>query len=242
MRSGIGPEPHLRELGVDVIVDHPEVGHNLQDHAAATVVYRSARPIPPAANNHGEVLGLLRGNPALDAPDLQILFIDVPLTVPSLPGPEQGYALLVSSMAPRSRGSIKLRSAEPQMGPDLDPAYFSDPRDIDGLVAGLDLARAIGRAKALDPWRDAEVHPGPGARSGDTLRAYLRRALQTYHHPVGTCRIGEDDTAVLDTELRVRGIGGLRAADASVMPSIVSGNTMATVYGIAERAASLIQG
>jgi choline dehydrogenase len=241
MRSGIGPEPHLREMGVDVVLDLPGVGQNLQDHAAATVVYRSARPIPPAANNHGEVLGLLRSDPALDAPDLQILFIDVPLTVPSLPSPDQGYALLVSLMAPHSRGSVKLRSADPRTGPRLDPNYLSDQRDIDRLIGGLDRARAIGRAKALDPWRRAEVHPGPHARSGDTLRAYLCRALQTYHHPVGTCRMGEGDTAVLDTELRVRGISGLRVADASVMPSIVSGNTMASVYGIAERAASLIQ-
>jgi choline dehydrogenase len=169
------------------------------------------------------------------------LFIDVPLTVPSLPGPDRGYALMVSLMAPHSRGSVQLRSAEPQTGPRLDPNYLSDLRDIDTLVAGLELARGIGRATALDPWRDAEVHPGPDARSGDTLRAYLRTALQTYHHPVGTCRIGDDDTAVLDTELRVRGISGLRVADASVMPSIVSGNTMASVYGIAERAASLLQ-
>jgi choline dehydrogenase len=187
------------------------------------------------------VLGLLRSAPQLDSPDLQILFIDVPLTVPSLPGPDQGYALLVSLMAPHSRGSVQLRSADPRTGPRLDPNYLSDPRDIDALVAGLDLARAIGRASALDPWRSAEVHPGTQAGSGDSLRPYLSRALQTYHHPVGTCRIGEDDTAVLDTELRVRGISGLRVADASVMPSIVSGNTMASVYGIAERAASLMQ-
>jgi choline dehydrogenase-like flavoprotein len=218
MRSGIGPEPHLRDLGVDVIVDLPGVGQNLQDHAAACVVYRSARPMPPAANSHGEVLGLLRSDPALDAPDLQILFVDVPLTVPSLPGPDQGYALLVSLMAPHSRGSVQLRSAEPQAGPGLDPNYFSDPRDIDALVAGLDLARAIGRAKARDSWRSAEGYPGPDVRSGDSLRAYLRRVLQTYHHPVGTCRIGEDDTAVLDTEPRIRGVSGLRVADASVMP------------------------
>jgi choline dehydrogenase len=241
MRSGIGPEPDLREMGVDVILNLPGVGQNLQDHAAATVVYRSARTVPPAANSHGEVLGLLRSDPGLDAPDLQILFIDVPLTVPSLPVPDQGYALLVSLMAPHSRGSVRLRSAEPRIGPRLDPNYFCEPRDLDTLVAGLDRARAIGRAKVLDPWRGAEVHPGPGARSGDSLRAYLRSALQTYHHPVGTCRIGDDDTAVLDPELRVRGISGVRVADASVMPSIVSGNTMASVYGIAERAASLIQ-
>jgi choline dehydrogenase len=241
MRSGIGPQRHLGEIGVEVILDLPGVGQNLQDHPAATLVYRSPQPIPPAANNHGEVLGLLRSDPALDAPDLQILFVDVPLTVPSLPGPDQGYALLVSLMAPYSRGSVQLQSAEPQTGPRLDPNYLSDPRDVDALVAGLDLAREIGRAKALDPWRSAEVYPGPDARGRVSLRAYLREALQTYHHPVGTCRIGADHTAVVDTKLRVRGISGLRVADASVMPSIVSGNTMASVYGIAERAASLLQ-
>jgi choline dehydrogenase len=241
MRSGIGPAPHLRETGVEVIVDLPGVGQSLQDHPAATVVYQSGRPMPPGENGHGEVLGLLRSDPALDAPDLQILFIDVPLSVPALPGPEQGYALLVSLMSPRSHGSVRLRSADPRMGPRLDPNYLSDPRDIDVLVAGLDMARAIGCAHALDPWRSAEVHPGSNTSTANTLRAYLLSALQTYHHPVGTCRIGTADTAVLDTELRVRGIDGLRVADASVMPSIVSGNTMATVYGIAERAASLMQ-
>jgi choline dehydrogenase-like flavoprotein len=241
MRSGIGPERHLREHGVDVVRDLPGVGQNLQDHALATVVYRSAQPMPPAANNHGEALGLLRSDPGLDAPDLQILFVDVPLTVPSLPGPDHGYALLVSLMAPHSRGSVQLRSADPHTGPALDPNYFADPRDAETLVTGLDLARSIGRARALDPWRSDEVHPGPDVRTRDRLRAYLHTALQTYHHPVGTSRIGADDTAVVDAELRVRGVTGLRVADASVMPSIVSGNTMATVYGIAERASALIQ-
>jgi choline dehydrogenase len=167
--------------------------------------------MPPGENSHGEVLGLLRSDPALDAPDLQILFIDVPLSVPSLPGPDQGYAFLVSLMAPHSRGSVQLSSAEPHTGPGLDPNYFSDPRDMDVLGTGLDLARAIGRAKALDPWRSAEVHPGPDARSDYSLRAYPRRALQTYHHPVGTCRIGgDDDMAVVDADLRVHGLAGLR--------------------------------
>jgi choline dehydrogenase len=241
MRSGIGPAHHLHEIGVEVIADLPGIGQNLQDHPAATVVYRSGRPIPPGENGHGEVLGLLRSNPALDAPDLQVLFIDVPLSVPALPGPDRGYALLVSLMAPRSRGSVRLRSADPGIGPRLDPNYLSDPRDIDVLVTGLDLARALGRATALDLWRGAEVHPGSDTSTSNTLRAYLLSAVQTYHHPVGTCRIGTDDSAVVDTELRIRGIDGLRVADASVMPSIVSGNTMATVYGIAERAASLMQ-
>jgi choline dehydrogenase len=230
----------MQEMEIDVILDLPGVGQNLQDHPAASVVYRSARPVPPAVNGHGEVLGLLRSDPALDAPDLQVLFVDVPLSAPSLPGPDQGYALFVSLMAPHSTGSVQLHSSLPQAGPRLDPNYFSDPRDIGVLVAGLDLARAIGRASALAPWRSAEVHPGSEKLNGDGVRAYLRRAVQSYHHPVGTCRIGEGTMAVVDADLRVRGIGGLRVVDASVMPAIVSGNTMASVYGIAERAASLM--
>ena len=241
MRSGIGSGRHLREVDIDVIQELPGVGENLHDHPAASVVYRSRRPVPPAVNNHGEALGLLQSDLALGAPDLQILFVDVPLSVPSLPGPADGYALLVSLMAPRSRGSVRLLSADPHARPRLDPNYLSDPRDVDVLVAGLGAARTIGRAKGLDPWRGEEVLPGPDARRDDTLREYLRAAVQTYHHLVGTCRIGDDHTAVVDAELRVRGIDGLRVADASVMPSIVSGNSMATVYGIAERAASLIQ-
>jgi len=191
LRSGIGPQTHLREMGVDVIVALPGVGRNLQDHVAASVVYRSARPMPPAANGHGEVLGLLRSDPALDAPDLQILFVDVPLSVPSLPGPDQGYALLVSLMAPHSRGSVQLRSAEPQTGPGLDPNYFSDPRDIDALVAGLDVARAIGRAKALDPWRSAEAHPGPeraAATACARICAQLCRRTTTQWGRAGSAR------------------------------------------------------
>ena len=158
MRSGIGPQPHLGELDVDVVLDLPGVGQNLQDHAAASVVYRSTRALPPAASGHGEVLGLLRSNAALDTPDLQILCIDVPLSVPSLPGPDQGYSLLVSLMAPQSRGSVQLHSAEPQAAPVLNPNYLSDRRDIDALVAGVDLARA------------ARVRTGlSSARSGRTI-------------------------------------------------------------------------
>jgi choline dehydrogenase-like flavoprotein len=240
MRSGIGPQPHLREIGVDVVLDLRGVGQNLHDHPLSTVVYSSARPVPAAANGHGEFLGLIRSDPGVGAPDLQIMFVDVPLSVPSLHVPGQGYAILVSLMAPRSRGSVRLRSADPQAGPSMDPNYFSDPRDVDTMIAGLRLAREIGRASALDPWRGEEVQPGPEARHDDSLNAYLHNSLQSYHHPVGTCRIGEDNMAVVDTSLRVHGIAGLRVADASVMPSVVSGNTVAAVYGIAERAASLI--
>jgi choline dehydrogenase-like flavoprotein len=146
-----------------------------------------------------------------------------------------------SLMLPRSRGSVRLASAEPGTPPLIDPNYYADPRDLETFAAGLRATREIGRAAALDPWRGEEVLPGPDVNDDASLRAYLRRNLSTYAHPGGTCRIGIAPDAVVDTDLRVRAISGLRVADASVMPSAPSANTNATVYAIAERAAGLIQ-
>ncbi|MFJ2647999.1 GMC family oxidoreductase [Streptomyces sp. NPDC087420] len=239
--SGIGPRAHLTDLGIDLVRDVPGVGANLHDHALSQVAYEPARPLPPMEHNHAGAIGLLRSGPGAEAPDLQLVFSDIALYGPALPGP-QGYAVLVSAMLPHSRGSLLLRSDNPADRPRIDPHYYDDPRDLDVVVAGLRVAREIGGAKALAPWRGKEIAPGPEVRDAASLREYARRSLLTYMHPVGTCRIGVDDNAVVDTHLRVQGIGGLRVADASVMPSIVSANTNATVYAIAERAAALIRG
>jgi choline dehydrogenase-like flavoprotein len=201
-------------------------------------------PVPPGVSNHGGVTGLIRSDPALDAPDLQIQIIDMPYFAPapppSLPTPGQGYTLAFSAMTPRSRGSVRLADARPGTPPRLDPNHYGDARDLDVMATGLRIARAIGRASAFASWRGEEVLPGLDVDDDESVRAYLRRSLRTYSHQVGTCRIGMDAMAVVDTDLRVHGVSGLRVADASVMPSIVSANTNATVYGIAERAAELM--
>jgi choline dehydrogenase len=243
LRSGIGPQADLRSVGIEITADLPGVGANLFDHPMSGVVYRSAQPVPAGQNNHGEALGLIRSHPDAGMPDLQIMFVDVPLRAETLPGPAigQGYTLATSLMLPRSRGTVRLASAEPGTPPLIDPNYYADPRDLHTFAAGLRAAREIGRATALDPWRGEEVLPGPDVNDDASLRAYLRQNLRTYAHPGGTCRIGTDADAVVDTGLRVRGINGLRVADASVMPSAPSANTNATVYAIAERAAHLIQ-
>lgn len=246
MLSGIGPQAHLRELGIEVVLDLPGVGENLQDHPRSGVVFRAARPVPSTTYNHGDVVGLVRSNPDLDAPDLQLQILDVPYFVaaraaaPTPPG--QHFTIAFSAMAPRSRGTVRLADAQPGTAPLLDPNYYADTHDLDVMAAGLRIAREIGGADALEAWRDHEVLPGPDAQDDDAIRTYLRESLRTYSHQVGTCRIGTDEMAVVDVALRVHGINGLRVADASVMPSIVSANTNATVYGIAERAASLIRG
>jgi choline dehydrogenase-like flavoprotein len=244
MLSGVGPQAELRAVGVRVVADLPGVGANLHDHPMSGIVYRAARPVPHGTNNHGEVQGLVDTGIGGHGPDVQLMFVDVPLRADALPGPEmdQGYAIMVSLLAGFSRGSVRLADATPGAAPVIDPRYYTDARDLEMMVSGLRMAREIGGAPALAPWRGTEALPGADVRGDDDLRAYLRKNIRSYSHYAGTCRIGADETAVVDTDLRVHGISGLRVADASVMPAPVSANTNATVYAIAERAADLIRG
>jgi choline dehydrogenase len=240
MLSGIGPASELRAHGIEVAAELPGVGENLQDHMYVPIVYHPARPLPEPATGHGEALGLLRSDPDLGYPDLQILFIDIPLVPPPASGPEAGYAIMSALMRPYSRGTVRLATASPDDAPVVNPCYLSDPRDIQAMVTCLKTAREIGRATALAPWRAAEALPGPDADTDEALRRYADQTMGSYFHPVGTCRMGTKQMSVVDPELRVYGVSGLRIADASVMPSITSGNTNATVYAIAERAAAII--
>jgi choline dehydrogenase-like flavoprotein len=243
MLSGVGPQAHLHEVGVDVAMDLPGVGGNLHDHPMCGIVYRSAQPVPAGVNNHGEAMGLIRSDAALDTPDLQIMFVDVPLREDTLPGPDMGagYTLVVALMRPHSRGSVRLADAAPDAAPVIDPNYYTEARDLGAIAAGLRAARNIGDAPALDRWRREEALPGHDVQDEESLRAYARKNLRAYSHYAGTCRIGLAEDGVVDADLRVHGISGLRVADASVMPAPVSANTNATVYAIAERAAALIR-
>ncbi|MFG1929395.1 GMC family oxidoreductase [Mycobacterium sp. NPDC048908] len=242
--SGIGSSEHLRAVGVEPVLELPGVGANLQDHPLASVTYQSRQPIPSMpANASGEAMGFIRTSVEFDGPDLQFVLHSLPVPVPTLPTPEHGYSILFSAINPHSRGRVRLAGPDADMLPHVDPNYLGDARDVATMRDGLRLARRIGEANALGPWRGAEVHPGPHVddADNDALDQYLRISLRCYFHYVGTCRIGGDEMAVVDPQLRVRGIAGLRVADASVMPSIVAANTVATVYGIAERAADLIR-
>ncbi len=242
--SGIGPSGHLDAVGVEPVLELPGVGSNLHDHPLASVTYEASRSVPfIPANASGEAMGFVRTRSELDAPDLQFVFLSLPLPVSTLPAPEHGYSILFSAINPHSRGSVRIAGPDAELPPEVDPNYMADERDLATMREGLRLARRIGNGDALAPWRGAEVHPGPHVSDTDTdaLDEYLRLSLRCYFHYAGTCRIGSDEMAVVDPRLRVRGIEGLRVADASVMPSIVTANTAATVYGIAERAADLIR-
>jgi choline dehydrogenase len=237
MVSGIGPSHHLRSCGIEVLADLPGVGLNLHDHPITPLVYRAARPVPPAQHNHGELLGLIRSRSSDGVPDIQIFGVDS-ANVPGL-GDIGGYVLGASVMQPKSRGRVRLSGPDVDTAPLIDPNYFGDEADMRVMLEGLRIAREIGTAAALDAWRAEEIAPGPEAVGDDDLRRYVQQSVASYFHPVGTCAIGTTPESVVDERLRVHGLDGLRVIDASVMPSIPSNNTMATVYAIAERGAYL---
>jgi choline dehydrogenase len=242
MLSGIGPAGQLRALGIDPVADIPAVGQNLHDHPIALASYATTAPLPASTYNHGEVYAALRTERAGACPDLHLFPILLPVAPAGHEPPAAGYALVAAVVAPDSRGSVRLASADPWHAPLIDPGFLREPRDLDRLAEGLNLARRAAASSAFARLQAAEVWPGAGARTSAGLRGYIRRTVASYYHPAGTCRIGTGDDAVTDTQLRVRGLAGLRVADASVMPAIPNAHPNATVLAIAERAAELISG
>lgn len=240
--SGIGPADELRELGIAVRAELPGVGANLHDHMLATVLYESARSVPDGKSNNLEAQFFAATDPAMPAPDLQPLMSHFPMPVPGypVPGYGAGYAIVGGVIRPLSRGRLWLRSPDPKQAPALDPHYLEEPADRRALLAAVKLSREIGAGKALREWRAREIAPGPDVRTDAELAEYSMANLITYHHQVGTCKMGVDRMAVTAPDLRVHGVEGLRVADASVMPSVTSGNTNAPTIMIGERCAVLL--
>jgi choline dehydrogenase len=242
MVSGIGPAGHLREFGIDVVADRPAVGANLHDHPLSSVVFEGTEEaLPELTSGKADSFTVrFRMDPSVVEPDMQFACITRAYHARTVKGPQAGYAITFGVVTPVSRGSVRLAGASIDSEPVVDPNYLGDQRDIDRMLAGLRLARAIGNSPRLSKWRKAESLPGASVQDDASLIEYLHRSTTPYWHPVGTCRMGSDAESVVDPELRVRGIRGLRVADASVMPTIVSANTNATVLAVAERAAALI--
>lgn len=260
--SGIGPAGHLREHGIQVRADLPGVGENLQDHPAVPVLWDTpgvkalwegfdGRHLAlwhslgrgPLASNVAEAGGFARSADDLPAPDLQYHVLATPHLDQGLTEvPQRMVTVLVAAVAITGRGRIRLRSAAPHAKPLIDPACLAAGSDLETLVAGVRQARRIAAAGPLARLVQGEHSPGEQVDDDDALRAWVRRAVVTLGRPVGTCAMGGGDEAVVDTELRVRGIEGLRVVDASVMPTAPRGGTDAPVIAIAERAADLICG
>ncbi|GAB5898038.1 FAD-dependent oxidoreductase [Mycolicibacterium mageritense] len=247
--SGIGPATHLQDIGVDVVLDLPGVGQNLHDHIQSRVVYSATKPMVSSNNGFCRTAGLLRSGRFDDAaPDMWLMMVDGPVgpvsteTALTPRMPEVGYTLAFSHQLPTaSRGTVRLADSRHDTPPLIDTRIYSDTADLVAMAEFLAIARRIGDTEAFAPWRRAEALPGPDATSVSDIHRYLRQSTGSAFHPVGTCRMGTDEMAVVDGELKLHGLEGLRVVDASVMPEIVGANTNATVVAIAERAADLIQ-
>jgi choline dehydrogenase len=248
--SGIGPADQLRELGIDVVADVPGVGENLLDHPESIIIWETKGPLPPESAMDSDAGLFVRRDPADPRPDLMFHFYQIPFcenTAPlGYPVPEHGVCMTPNIPRPRSTGRLYLISADPAVKPALDFRYFTDPEGYDAqtLVDGIRLAREVARAAPLSDWLLREVAPGPDVTDDEELSEYARRAAFTVFHPAGTCRMGDasDELAVVDPELRLRGVAGVRIADASVFPSMPTVNPMVAVLMIGEKAAALMEG
>jgi choline dehydrogenase len=241
MLSGVGPADRLHALGIDPVADIPAVGESLQDHPIMMASYALPAPLPASQYNHGEVCAALRSSRAGAYPDLHLFPLLLPLAPAGCQPPAAGFALVAAVVAPGSRGSVRLACADPRAAPLIDPGFLREPRDLDRLAEGLAVVREAAVSAAFSGLGAREVWPGADVRASAGLRGYIRRTVGSYYHPAGTCRMGSGADAVVDTQLRARGVAGLRVADASVMPVLPNAHPHATVLAIAERAAELIR-
>ena len=266
MLSGIGTADHLRSHGIQTIVDLPGVGQNLQDHASIILQYSCTKSFPIhrvntplrkamagvqwvftrggiVSSNIWEAGGLIRGNDNVPYPNLQYHFGPVGF---EYDGEDisllQAFALHVDQLRPRSRGSVTLKSADPNDKPLMHFNYLADPHDLSELVEGVHKARELVGQSAFDELRGVELEPGPDVRTDQQIENWIRQITVTDFHPSCSCRMGHGEGSVVDSKMRVHGVEGLRVVDASVMPQIISANLNAPTQMIASRAADFIIG
>ncbi|MBM9507462.1 GMC family oxidoreductase [Actinacidiphila acididurans] len=242
MLSGIGPAGQLRRHGIGVVADLPAVGANLQDHMILPVAYLSTGFRDAEATLIAETGFFVRtgDQAAEEPPGLQMNLGGLKFVPPDLDQDGPGFTFAPVITQPRSTGSVRLTSGDPAERMAVDPGYLTDRADVESFLEGVETARALAASRAFEPFAKAEIAPGPHARTRAELIAYVRGYAGTLWHPVGTCRMGTGEDAVVDPRLRVRGVDGLRVADASVMPRIVAGNTNAATLMIGEKAADMV--
>ena len=269
--SGIGPGAELQGLGIGVEHDLPGVGQNLQDHLDVTLRWACTQPItlyraskfPASAMTflnwalRGKGAGanaptpggaFARTRPELDVPDVQLHYMNVAAIPHGLPAEGRephdgdGFQIHVCQLRPESRGTVSLGSPDPAAHPKIQPNYLSTDKDHQVLRDGFRLVRTIANQPAFDAFRGEELSPNKGVETDDEIDALIRSEAETLYHPVGTCKMGHDDMAVVDDELKVRGVEGLRVVDASVMPTLIGGNTNAPTIMIAEKASDMMLG
>jgi choline dehydrogenase len=237
--SGVGNTPDLERVGVTPHHHLPGVGENLHDHFLVPLVFEATEPLAPHRANVMEAHFFAKSDEGMAAPDLQPLMVAISLPVRGRELTEQAFSMLPGVIRPLSRGHVRLKCNDPEAAPAIDFRYLSEAQDLRAIEAAIGLCREIAAQPALASIRGAELAPGADV-TGDELRAYIGEQLLTYHHPVGTCKMGQDSLAVVDPKLRVHGVKNLRVADASIMPAVTSGNTHAPSVMIGERAADFI--
>lgn len=266
--SGVGPKDESRRLGIHVVHDLPGVGENLQDHLDVVVSVRSKNRLPMSlhplslwrglvnlflylfkrrgefTSNVAESGAFVKSSPGEPIPDLQWHFIPLANSRHALDLDKliklYAYTCMTCDLRPLSRGRITLRSADAMEPPAIDPNYAAHDRDLDRLITGIKKIREVFAQPAFEPHRLVEIEPGPAVQTDEQLRDWVRQNAETIYHPVGTCKMGQDDMAVVDSQLRVRGLQGLRVIDASIMPTLIGGNTNAPTTMIAEKGADLL--
>ncbi|HAH10198.1 MAG TPA: choline dehydrogenase [Alphaproteobacteria bacterium] len=264
--SGIGDPDYLNRWNIPVVSGLKGVGHNLQDHLDVTCQYECTQPITfhkytnplwqlrvgveymfrgtgPGRQNGLESGAFIKTRKELELPDLQIHFVAaLMMDHGRKPGDRHGFMAHACQLRPESRGQIALKSTNPQDPPLIQPNYLSTATDRQTLRDGVKILREVFAQPAMGPYRGPEMMPGAAVRTDDEIDAYIRQTAETIYHPVGTAKMGQDPMSVVDTELRVRGVQGLRVVDASVMPSLIGGNTNAPTIMIAEKASDMILG
>jgi choline dehydrogenase len=264
--SGVGNGEHLRSLGIDVKHDLPGVGENYRDHVAARMSWQVSQKVSFNERTRGlrlagETLkymltqrgmltsgaalahGFVRTRQGLETPDIQYFFMPVSYNNPNNRAEmDQAPGMTVSAyqLRPESKGSIHIKTADPFAPPAIVPNFLTENEDIRSIIGGMRIARDIIAQPSMDPYRLQEIKPGTDAQTDDELIDFCRRTSQTAYHPIGTCKMGQDSMAVVDERLRVHGIAGLRVVDASIMPTMTSGNTNAPALMIGEKGAAMI--
>ena len=266
MLSGIGPADHIRKAGITPLHDLPGVGENLQDHLEVYIQMACKQPVSLykhynlfgkalvgaqwlftrtglGASNHFEAGGFIRSRPGVEHPDLQFHFFPMAVRYDGKsPNKSHGFQAHVGPMRSKSRGWVRLQSADPADAPRICFNYMSMPEDWEEFRAAVRLTREIFRQQAFSPYRGNELSPGSNVQSDVEINNFLGEAVESAYHPSCSCKMGSGDDAVVDGECRVRGLNGLRITDSSIMPSIVSGNLNVPTIMLAEKAADLIAG
>jgi choline dehydrogenase len=239
--SGIGNPVSLTEFGIPVVAGLPGVGENFHNHVLTGVIQATSKPVPPGNLNLSEAALFYKSAQAISGPDIQIAFVHVPFDVIIGQTNPNAVSILPGLVRPTSRGWVRLAGRDPLAKPLVNPNYLATEADVQRLVDAVKVARKIFAAKAFSAWSAAELLPGPRVTTDEQLNAFVRQRADSYHHQAGSCKMGVDDLAVVDLQLRVHNLDRLRVADASVMPVVPSGNCNAGVLMIAEKCADLLK-